>query len=65
LAGGTVFEPDDYGVVFPNGSPLRKKFNQGLLSVREDDTYDLIKQKWFGFWSACSAGHGRSPGLEK
>lgn len=46
---GTVFEPEDYGVAFPNGSELRKRFNQGLLAVREDGTFDLIKQKWFGF----------------
>ncbi len=46
---GTVFEPEDYGVAFPNGSDLRKRFNQGLLAVKEDGTFDLIKQKWFGF----------------
>lgn len=51
---GTVFEAEDYGVAFPNGSELRKRFNQGLLSIREDGTYDLIKQKWFGFENADS-----------
>ena len=45
---GTIFEPEDYGVAFPNGSEMRKQFNRGLLSVREDGTYELIKQKWFG-----------------
>ena len=55
---GTVFEPEDYAVAFPNGSPLRKKFNQGLLSIREDGTYDLIKQKWFGFEGDSSDATG-------
>lgn len=45
---GTIFEPEDYGVAFPNGSQLRKQFDRGLLSIREDGTYALIKQKWFG-----------------
>lgn len=51
---GTVFEAEDYGVAFPNRSELRKNFDQGLLAVREDGTYDLIKQKWFGFENADS-----------
>lgn len=45
---GTIFETEDYGVAFPNGSQLRKQFDRGLLSIREDGTYALIKQKWFG-----------------
>ncbi len=53
---GTVFEPDNYGVVFPIGDKLRKQFNQGFLSIREDGTYDLIKQKWFGFETADAGG---------
>jgi polar amino acid transport system substrate-binding protein len=52
---GTIFEAEDYGVAFPNKSELRKRFDEGLLSVREDGTYDLIKQKWFGFENANSA----------
>ncbi len=51
---GTVFEPEDYGVAFPNGSELRKQFNQGLLSIKETGTYNLIKQKWFGFETATT-----------
>lgn len=59
---GTIFEPEDYGVAFPNGSQLRKQFNRGLLSIREDGTYDLIKQKWFGFESANSSGSSGGTG---
>lgn len=46
---GTVFEPADYGVAFPNASPLTEEFNQGLLSLREDGFYEPIVRKWFGF----------------
>lgn len=52
---GTIFEAEDYGVAFPNKSELRKRFDEALLSVREDGTYDLIKQKWFGFENVDSA----------
>ena len=55
---GTVFEPEDYGVAFPNGSELRKRFNQGLLAIREDGTFDLIKQKWFGFETSSDGTNG-------
>ncbi len=55
---GTIFEAEDYGVAFPNGSQLRKRFNEALLSVREDGTYDLIKQKWFGFENSESDSSG-------
>ncbi|MGI9123829.1 MAG: transporter substrate-binding domain-containing protein [Mycobacterium sp.] len=45
---GTVFQSEDYGIAFRNGSDLRKTFDEALLSIREDGDYDLIKGKWFG-----------------
>jgi polar amino acid transport system substrate-binding protein len=45
---GPVFQTEDYGIAFKNGSDLRKEADAALLSMREDGTYDLIKQKWFG-----------------
>ncbi len=45
---GTIFQSEDYGIVFRNGSDLRKQVDDALLSMREDGTYDLIKGKWFG-----------------
>lgn len=45
---GPIFQNEDYGIAFPNGSDLRKQFDDALLSMREDGTYDLIKGKWFG-----------------
>lgn len=45
---GTVFQGEDYGIAFRNGSELRKQADSALLLMREDGDYDLIKQKWFG-----------------
>ena len=45
---GPVFQNEDYGIAFRNGSDLRKEADEALLSMREDGTYELIKQKWFG-----------------
>lgn len=45
---GTVFQNEDYGLIFPLGSDLRKQADDALLTMREDGDYDLIKQKWFG-----------------
>lgn len=45
---GPVFQAEDYGIAFHNGSDLRKEADAALLSMREDGTYDLVKQKWFG-----------------
>ena len=45
---GSVFNPEDYGLAFPLNSDLRSEADQGLLEIRQDGTYDLIKRKWFG-----------------
>lgn len=45
---GPVFKDEDYGVVFPIGSELRRQFDDALLSVQEDGEFDRLKQKWFG-----------------
>lgn len=55
---GPVFQTEDYGLAFRTGDPLRKEFDQALLSIREDGTYDIIKQKWFGDDESSSAGDG-------
>lgn len=53
---GPVFQEQDQGFVFSNGSPLREPVNQALLQMREDGTYSLIKEKWFGDDTAVTAG---------
>lgn len=45
---GPIFQHEDYGIAFRNGSELRKQLDAALLSMREDGDYALIKRKWFG-----------------
>lgn len=45
---GPTFHDEDYGLLFPLGSPLRKPVDGALLSLREDGTYQNLQQKWFG-----------------
>jgi len=45
---GPIFEREDYGIAFRNGSDLRKHFDEALLRMQEDGDYDLITRKWFG-----------------
>jgi polar amino acid transport system substrate-binding protein len=44
---GPVFKKENYGILFPQGSELRKPVNAALLKLREDGTYDAIYQRWF------------------
>jgi polar amino acid transport system substrate-binding protein len=44
---GPVFKRENYGILFPRGSPLRKRVNEALLTMREDGTYDTLYNKWF------------------
>ncbi|WP_275571658.1 transporter substrate-binding domain-containing protein [Mycolicibacterium vanbaalenii] len=53
---GPVFQEENQGFVFNIGSPLRKPINQALFRMREDGTYNLIKEKWFGDDIAATAG---------
>lgn len=52
---GPVFQEENYGVVFQIGSELRKPVDQTLLRIREDGTYDLLEDKWFGDDGSSSA----------
>lgn len=45
---GPVFQDEDQGFVLAIDSPQRKPINQALFRMREDGTYNLIKEKWFG-----------------
>lgn len=44
---GPIFKRENYGILFPRGSDLRKKINEALLTMREDGTYDTLYSKWF------------------
>jgi len=45
---GTIFRKENYGVAFPDKSPLRKRVNEMLLKLKENGTYDQLYAKWFG-----------------
>ena len=45
---GPIFKNEDYGIVFPIGSDLRRQFDDALLSVQEDGEFERLKRKWFG-----------------
>lgn len=50
---GPVFRKENYGILFPRGTPgpkqmnLRKRVNEALLKMREDGTYDEMYNRWF------------------
>jgi polar amino acid transport system substrate-binding protein len=45
---GADFRQEKYGILFPQGSQLRKRVNEQLLQIREDGTFLELHQKWFG-----------------
>jgi polar amino acid transport system substrate-binding protein len=45
---GPIFRKENYGIVFPDKSPLRKRVNEALLKLSENGTYDQLYKKWFG-----------------
>jgi len=46
LVGG-LLKKENYGILFPQGSDLRKPVNEALLNLRENGTYDALYNKWF------------------
>ena len=40
---GALFRKEDYGIVFPPGSPLRKRVNDALLALREEPALTCLK----------------------
>jgi polar amino acid transport system substrate-binding protein len=45
---GTTFRSENYGIIFPLGSPLRRPVNEALLTLFETGIYDSLYKKWFG-----------------
>jgi polar amino acid transport system substrate-binding protein len=50
---GPMLRKENYGILFPRGSALRKPVNEALLTLRENGTYDALYAKWF---SATQSG---------
>ncbi len=44
---GPDVQAAQYGIAFPQGSPLRDKVNIALLKMMEDGTYAKLYRKWF------------------
>ncbi len=45
---GKPFSSEDYGIAYPEGSPLREEVNRSLLNLIEQGSYDRISNLWFG-----------------
>lgn len=45
---GAIFQKQDYGILLPPNSPIRKQINESLLKLRESGAYRSIHAKWFG-----------------
>ena len=45
---GGVLQGEQYGIAFPEDSPLVDKVNAALKTLRENGEYDRIYTKWFG-----------------
>ena len=45
---GKIFEPQDYGLALPQGSPLREKINRAILTLKENDELKRTVAKWLG-----------------
>ena len=44
---GSMLKKENYGILFPQGSTLRKPVNEALLKLRENGVYDSLYAKWF------------------
>lgn len=44
---GPIFKKENYGILFPRDSELRKPVNSALLKLRENGTFDALYDKWF------------------
>jgi len=44
---GPIFRQEDYGIVFPQNSPLRDEVNGALSGLRADGSYQKLYDRWF------------------
>ena len=47
-AAGPIIQPENYGIVFPQGSSWIEPVNQSLLRLRENGQYERLKKSYFG-----------------
>lgn len=48
VAIGSPFRAENYGIAFPLDSKIRHRVDAALLKIRENGTFDQIREKWFG-----------------
>jgi len=48
VTAGEVFAPDDLAFAFPENSPYFERINTALLQLKQDGTYQGIKERYFG-----------------
>ncbi len=53
---GPMLKKENYGILFPRGSALRKPVNEALLTLSENGTYDSLYTKWFSATQSGAAG---------
>ena len=53
---GPMLKKENYGILFPRGSGLRKPVSEALLTLRENGTYDALYAKWFSATQSGGAG---------
>lgn len=51
---GNLLKKENYGILFPRGSALRKPVNEALLKLHENGTYDALYSKWFSNGQSAS-----------
>ncbi|MDE2446018.1 MAG: transporter substrate-binding domain-containing protein [Alphaproteobacteria bacterium] len=52
---GPMLRKENYGILFPRGSTLRKPVNEALLTLRENGTYESLYNKWFSATQSANA----------
>jgi len=45
---GATFHSENYGILFPPNSQLRRRVNAALLKLSETGAYESLYKKWFG-----------------
>jgi polar amino acid transport system substrate-binding protein len=59
LVGETVRD-ENYGILLPTNSPIRKPINEALLKLKENGTYQSLYEKWFKTITALSSASSKT-----
>ncbi len=45
---GEIFKPDEYGIIFPEGSMLKEDVDRAIIRLKESGVYENIRARYFG-----------------